>query len=168
MAKRAQDATKPRKCERKEGESGGESKCETGFQLSVAERDRFSRSLVRWKLSPLVFGFLPFLLFSPESCRHRHIHTHTHTHEHHKNEKETRRERVRFETDAKTNRVYLRRLFPLITTRRLLIFSSVGSILLEQSGTLNFSSSPLPTLVAHFCSPLLVTKKAFSRSQRLI
>ena len=66
---------------------------------------------------------------------------------------------MRFETDAKTNRVYLRRLFPLITTRRLLIFSSVGSILLEQSGTLNFSSSPLPTLVAHFCSPLLVTKK---------
>ena len=74
MAKRAQDATKPRKCERKEreieeercervSESGRESKCETGFQLSVAERDRFSRSLVRWKLSPLVFGFLPFLLF---------------------------------------------------------------------------------------------------------
>ena len=105
MAKRAQDATKPRKCERKEGErerrgrereSGRESKCETGFQLSVAERDRFSRSLVRWKLSPLVFGFLPFLLFSPESCRHTHIHTHTHT-----SIKKTRKKREEREWDVK-------------------------------------------------------------------
>ena len=35
--------------------------------------------------------------------------------------------------------VVRRRLYAPITTRRRLIFSSVSSILLEQSGTLNFS-----------------------------
>ena len=57
--------------------------------------------------------------------------------------KETRTEEMGKRGDLRRGDVQIdvvrRRLYAPITTRRRLIFSSVSSILLEQSGTLNFS-----------------------------